>query len=97
LTGAKTVNGPAPASVSTNPAALTAATSVVWSFELTAFSTMFFVLYIGAPPTIGLSLPLICAAADEIPINANIAAVVSRKITFISSSKVLIKASCFGK
>ena len=43
LTGAKTVNGPGPESVSTSPAAWTAATSVVWSFELTAFSTMFFV------------------------------------------------------
>src|SRR6185436_11722012 len=55
LVGAKTVNGPLPESVSTNPAAFTAATSVVWSAEFTAFSTMFFVLYFGAPPTIGLS------------------------------------------
>ena len=47
-----------PDSVSTSPAALTAATSVVWSFELTAFWTMFRVGYIAAPPTIGL-----CAAA----------------------------------
>ena len=52
LVGAKTVNGPGPSSVSTRPAALTAATSVVWSFELTAFSTMFLVGNIGAPPTI---------------------------------------------
>ena len=31
----------------------TAATSVVWSLELTAFSTMFLFENIGAPPTIG--------------------------------------------
>jgi hypothetical protein len=41
-----------PDSVSTRPAALTAATSVVWSFELTAFWMMFFEGNIGAPPTI---------------------------------------------
>ena len=35
--GAKTVNGPGPSSVCTRPAAFTAATSVVWSFEFTAF------------------------------------------------------------
>src|ERR1700675_2508766 len=52
LVGAKTVNGPGPDSVSTRPAALTAATSVVWSFELTAFSMMFLLGYMGAPPTI---------------------------------------------
>ena len=40
LVGAKTVNGPLPDSVSTRPAALTAATSVVWSFELTALATI---------------------------------------------------------
>ncbi|MOA43709.1 hypothetical protein D3C78_1658870 [compost metagenome] len=50
--GAKTVNGPLLLSVSTSPAAFTAATSVVWSFELTAFSTMVLVGYIAAPPTI---------------------------------------------
>ena len=37
----------------TNPAAFTAATRVVWSLELTAFSTMFLVGYMAAPPTIG--------------------------------------------
>src|ERR1700754_2882987 len=52
LVGANTVNGPALDKVSTRPAALTAATRVVWSFELTAFSTMFLVGYMGAPPTI---------------------------------------------
>src|SRR5215469_12724752 len=52
LVGAKTVNGPGDSSVGTRPAAFTAATSVVWSFELTAFCTMFFDGYIGAPPTI---------------------------------------------
>jgi hypothetical protein len=38
--------------VSTRPAAFTAVTSVVWSFELTAFWTMFCDGYIGAPPTV---------------------------------------------
>src|SRR5262249_30458495 len=52
LVGANTVKGPAPSSVSTRPAAFTAATSVVWSFEFTAFWTMFFDGYIGAPPTV---------------------------------------------
>src|ERR1700743_168991 len=52
LVGANTVNGPLPSSVSTRPAAFTAATSVVWSFELTAFWMMFFDGYIAAPPTI---------------------------------------------
>jgi hypothetical protein len=36
---------------------LTAATSVVWSFELTALSTMSLLEYIGAPPT------MTCASA----------------------------------
>src|SRR6201994_4706299 len=52
LVGANTVNGPLPSSVVTRPAAFTAATSVVWSFELTAFWMMFFDGYIAAPPTI---------------------------------------------
>src|SRR4029077_15822028 len=56
LVGANTVNGPVPDSVSTRPAAFTAATSVVWSFEFIAFSMMFLLEYIGAPPTvIGMS------------------------------------------
>ena len=55
LVGANTVNGPGPLSVSTRPAALTAATSVVWSFELTALSMMSLLGYIAAPPTIGLA------------------------------------------
>ena len=52
LVGANTVNGPGPFSVSTRPAALTAATSVVWSLELTALSMMSLVGSIEAPPTI---------------------------------------------
>src|SRR6201988_1039936 len=52
LSGANTVKGPLPCSVSTRPAALTAATSGVWSFELTAFSMMFLLGNIGAPPTV---------------------------------------------
>src|SRR6202012_1193976 len=51
LVGANTVNGPLPSRVSTRPAALTAATSVVWSFEWIAFSMMFLEGYIAAPPT----------------------------------------------
>src|SRR5829696_9733857 len=78
LVGAKTVNGPLLCSVSTSPAAFTAATSVVWSAEFTAFSTMFFVLYIGAPPTIGLLLlvppPIICAASGIDTAATNISA-----------------------
>ena len=53
LVGANTVNGPGLFSVSTRPAAFTAATSVVWSAEFTALSTMSLVGYIAAPPTIG--------------------------------------------
>jgi hypothetical protein len=51
--------------VSTRPAALTAATSVVWSAEFIALSTIVFVGYIAAPPTIGLSF-IICADAAEL-------------------------------
>src|SRR5262249_29863395 len=51
LVGANTVNGPGPLSVSTRPAALTAATSVVWSAELTALATMVFDGNIAWPPT----------------------------------------------
>ena len=64
LVGANTVNGPALLSVSTRPAALTAATSVVWSLELTALSTMSLLGYIAAPPTIGALIGI----ADEVPI-----------------------------
>src|SRR6478609_2746783 len=46
--GAKTVNGPGPDRVSTRPAAFTAATSVLWSRELTAFWTMFRLGYMAA-------------------------------------------------
>src|SRR3569623_795821 len=54
LVGANTVNGPGPDKVSTSPAAFTAATRVVWSFECIAFWTIVLVGYIAAPPTIGL-------------------------------------------
>ena len=57
LVGANTVNGPLLCRVSTRPAAFTAATSVVWSLELTAFSTMFFEGNIAAPPTITVFSP----------------------------------------
>ncbi|MNN53944.1 hypothetical protein D3C81_1687320 [compost metagenome] len=49
--GANTVNGPLPCSVSTRPAAFTAATSVVWSAEFTALATIFLAGIIGWPPT----------------------------------------------
>lgn len=52
-------------SVSTRPAALTAATSVVWSFELTAFSTMVLLGYIAAPPTITVSAAKLSVAVTE--------------------------------
>ena len=57
LVGANTVNGPLPSRVSTRPAAFTAATSVVWSLELTAFWMMFFEGNIAAPPTITVFSP----------------------------------------
>src|SRR6185369_2533105 len=57
LVGANTVNGPLPSSVSTRPAAFTAATSVVWSLELTAFWMMFLEGNIAAPPTITVFSP----------------------------------------
>ena len=63
FTGANTVNGPGLASVSTRPAAFTAATSVVWSLEFTAFSTMFFDGNIGAPPTVTVFSPFILSWA----------------------------------
>src|ERR1019366_942967 len=61
LVGAKTVNGPGPSRVSTRPAALTAATRVVWSLEFRAFATIFFDEDMAAPPTMGL------AAAETTP------------------------------
>ena len=51
LVGAKTVKGPGVFKVSTRPAALTAATNVVWSFELTALSMMSLLGSMAAPPT----------------------------------------------
>ena len=51
--------------ISVNPAALTAATSFVWSFEFTAFSTMFFDEYMIEPQTITFFF------ANEVAPNAN--------------------------
>ena len=65
LFGANTVKGPAPLRVSTRPAALTAATSVVWSAEFTAFWMMFLFANIGAPPTIGLAARVGPGDTDE--------------------------------
>ena len=53
LVGAKTVNGPAPDSVSTSPAAFTADTSVVRFLACEAFSTIVLLASMGAPPTMG--------------------------------------------
>src|SRR5258708_13508125 len=82
LVGAKTVNGPALFNVSTSPAALTAATSVVWSAGLTALSTMSLLGYIACPPTMtGLPAPN--------PLNVAIASVASPQIIthFTSASE----------
>src|SRR5258705_646887 len=70
LVGANTVNGPVPFRVSTNPAAFTAATSVVWSAELTALSTMSRERSIAATPTIGFveSILFICICAEALPL-----------------------------
>ena len=70
LVGANTVNGPGPFKVSTKPAALTAATRVVWSLELTALSMMSLLTSIGAPPTIGLLMPL-ASAPNIVPETAS--------------------------
>ena len=66
LVGANTVKGPAPFSVSTRPAALTAATRVVWSFELTALATIVLLGYMAAPPTIGLDMDMAKAAGEAV-------------------------------
>src|SRR5205085_8552853 len=73
--GANTVNGPGLFNVSTRPAAFTAATSVVWSFDFTALSTMSLDGYIGAPPTITvfsfiLPPPIILSCASTGAISA---------------------------
>jgi hypothetical protein len=80
LVGANTVNGPLPDSVSTSPAAFTAATSVVWSFELTAFWMMFLEGYMAAPPTstvislatVGSAMAETASAAAAIPENTKV-------------------------
>src|SRR5277367_6448112 len=77
--GAKTVKGPGLLRVSTRPAALTAATRVLWIGELAAFSTMVLVGYIVAPPTVGS----FCAwALREVRARAA-AASVARRVFFI--------------
>ena len=67
-----------------NFAALTAATRVVWSFELTAFSTMFLVGYIGAPPTIGSS-----AAIAPAPRARTMTAAVLANLRFMPDSSLI--------
>ena len=56
--------------MSTRPAAFTAATSVVWSFELTAFWMMFLDGYIAAPPTITV-FSSACAGATKVEVIAS--------------------------
>src|ERR1700712_1648368 len=82
LVGANTVKGPGPDKVSTRPAALTAATSVVWSFELTALSTIVLVGYIAAPPTIGLAM----ASAGVSAVSASAASTGVKRIFVIGTS-----------
>src|SRR3989344_3942674 len=72
--GAKTVNGPGDASVSTRPAALTAATSVLRFGAALASSTMFLAGYIAAPPTIEWPSPLLWWLAMAGPASASVAA-----------------------
>src|SRR5208282_5926217 len=82
LVGANTVKGPGPDSVSTRPAALTAATRVVWSFEFTAFWMMFFDGYIGAPPTLTVFSDIVSAqtgAAAPAAIARTVAAAITAK------------------
>src|ERR1700741_901569 len=71
LVGANTVNGPLPSRVSTRPAAFTAATSVVWSLELTAFWMMFLDGYIAAPPTITVFSSSARAGATKVEVSAS--------------------------
>src|SRR6185312_12735052 len=89
LVGANTVNGPLPSSVSTRPAALTAATRVVWSLELTAFSMMFLVGYIGAPPTI-----LVMPGLAIMPLDIE-AAMVGIEAAGTASASAAITSSAF--
>src|SRR5665213_3451006 len=85
--GAKTVKGPGPLSVSTRPAALTAATSVVWIGEFTAFSTMVLDGDMAAPPTMG---SFICADALNEVIARAATAIVARSVFFMSLSFVVL-------
>src|SRR6267154_3868327 len=78
LVGAKTVNGPLPLSVSTSPAALTAATRVVWSAEFTALATIVLLAYIAAPPTIGLSFIIWANAAEPPNVKAAAAIIIAK-------------------
>src|SRR5207244_757045 len=73
--------------------ALTAATSVVWSLELTAFWMMFLDGYIGAPPTVTVCSFIICAnegAAATPSVRAAAATVASAiRVYFIAISSVV--------
>ena len=88
LVGANTVKGPGPCRVSTRPAAFTAATSVVWSFEFTAFWMMFFEGYIGAPPTVTVC-SFICANAGAAMTAAKLSAATATAVGRIVRLRVM--------
>src|SRR5215813_2029764 len=97
LVGANTVNGPGPESVSTKPAAFTAATSVVWSFEFTAFWMMFFDGYIGAPPTLTVFSDMVSAASGAAVPTANArAAAAAIKVVRLDARRLNMGSSVFA-
>ena len=72
--------------MSTRPAALTAATSVVWMGELTAFSTMVLEGYIAAPPTMGSFMSPIWAVAPNVVSASAARATDARNVFFMMFS-----------
>jgi hypothetical protein len=63
-------------------------TSVVWSFELTAFSTMFFVGYIGAPPTVLTPWARAGAAMARTAEAARAAKVLRMRLSLVVASRI---------
>src|SRR6201991_4347447 len=88
LVGANTVNGPGPDSVSTRPAAFTAATSVVWSWDCEAFSMMFLDGYIAAPPTVTVCSAGMAGAAGcaILSLSAGVAAAVLSALALMQAT-----------
>jgi hypothetical protein len=68
--------------VATKPAAFTAATKVVWSFEFTALLTISFMGYIASPPTITV-LPFSLCAVTLSPVYPIASASVKLFIVFM--------------